>query len=255
MDGSAAAIRRRDRRGRRSSPRRRRRKYLKVLQVRARRTGPRPRRIEARRRAAFSVDVEIDFEVATIGRQRRAFDIDPQTFRSEIAQGAHLRFRLRRGEACGTPASRSAPRSKIRSRSTASACSIPRACATATNSSATRRSTRSAISRSPARRSSAPITAHRPGHALNAAMLSALFADKANYEFVEGAPPRGAGARRRPRRRRRCGGGRIAANAGLKFARRGRARLIASSARFRAIFRMLFGLERPRSRRWTKSSA
>ena len=32
--------------------------------------------------------------------------------------------------------------------------------------------------------------AHRPGHALNAAVLSALFADKSNYEIVEGAPRR-----------------------------------------------------------------
>ena len=42
---------------------------------------------------------------------------------------------------------------------------------------------------------------HRPGHALNAAMLGALFADRANYEIVEGAPRRamraGAPAARR----------------------------------------------------------
>ena len=47
--------------------------------------------------------------------------------------------------------------------------------------------------------------AHRPGHALNAAVLAALFADKSNYEIVEGdaaprrralAPP-SAGSRRR----------------------------------------------------------
>ena len=36
--------------------------------------------------------------------------------------------------------------------------------------------------------------AHRPGHALNAAVLTALFADRANYEIVEGAPRRVARA-------------------------------------------------------------
>ena len=36
--------------------------------------------------------------------------------------------------------------------------------------------------------------AHRPGHALNAAMLTALFADRSNYEIVEGAPRRTARA-------------------------------------------------------------
>ena len=40
----------------------------------------------------FRVDVEIDFEVATIGRQRRAFDIDPQTFRTEIAKARTFGF-------------------------------------------------------------------------------------------------------------------------------------------------------------------
>ena len=70
----------------------RRRKYLKVLQIGLCRAWPLPRRTETRRRAAFSVDVEIDFEVAAIGRQRRAFDIDPQTFRSEIARARTFGF-------------------------------------------------------------------------------------------------------------------------------------------------------------------
>jgi UDP-3-O-[3-hydroxymyristoyl] N-acetylglucosamine deacetylase len=40
----------------------------------------------------FHVDVEIDFEASTIGRQRCAFDVDPATFRKEIAKARTFGF-------------------------------------------------------------------------------------------------------------------------------------------------------------------
>ena len=63
----------------------RRRKYLKVLKSVYVEHG-RSRAELKPAEAGFRMDVEIDFEVATIGRQRRAFDVDPQTFRSEVAK-------------------------------------------------------------------------------------------------------------------------------------------------------------------------
>ena len=111
----------------------------------------------------FRLDVEIDFDAPTIGRQRRAFDVDPVGVPPRHRARAHLRLRQRRQEAVAGRASRSARRSKIRSRSTATRSSIPRACATATSSSVTRRSTRSAILRWPARRSSAATAPTGPG--------------------------------------------------------------------------------------------
>ena len=40
----------------------------------------------------FRLDVEIDFESPAIGRQRRAFDLDPSTFRREIARARTFGF-------------------------------------------------------------------------------------------------------------------------------------------------------------------
>ena len=40
----------------------------------------------------FRLDVEIDFESPAIGRQRRVFDLDPSTFRSEIARARTFGF-------------------------------------------------------------------------------------------------------------------------------------------------------------------
>ena len=69
----------------------RRRRYIKVLK---------PVRVEQGRSRAelrpasrgFHLDVEIDFEVATIGRQRRAFDLEPETFRREISRARTFGF-------------------------------------------------------------------------------------------------------------------------------------------------------------------
>jgi UDP-3-O-[3-hydroxymyristoyl] N-acetylglucosamine deacetylase len=40
----------------------------------------------------FHLDIEIDFAAAAIGRQRRAFDIDPVSFRSEVARARTFGF-------------------------------------------------------------------------------------------------------------------------------------------------------------------
>jgi len=40
----------------------------------------------------FHLDVEIDFASATIGRQRRAFDVDPATFRTEMSRARTFGF-------------------------------------------------------------------------------------------------------------------------------------------------------------------
>src|SRR5580698_8338186 len=40
----------------------------------------------------FHLDIEIDFPTAAIGRQRRAFDIDPLSFRSEVARARTFGF-------------------------------------------------------------------------------------------------------------------------------------------------------------------
>jgi UDP-3-O-[3-hydroxymyristoyl] N-acetylglucosamine deacetylase len=42
--------------------------------------------------SGFRLDVEIDFESAAIGRQRRVFNLDPWTFRSEIARARTFGF-------------------------------------------------------------------------------------------------------------------------------------------------------------------
>jgi UDP-3-O-[3-hydroxymyristoyl] N-acetylglucosamine deacetylase len=166
----------------------RRRKYLKVLRSVYVENG----RSRAELKPAdhgFSVDVEIDFEVAAIGRQRRAFDIDPQTFRSEIAKArtfgfiADVKKLWAAGFALGSSLENSVALDGDR----------------VMNPEGLRY--RDEFVRHKAldvlgdlSLAGAPILgayqAYRPGHALNAAMLGALFADKANYEIVEGAPRR-----------------------------------------------------------------
>jgi UDP-3-O-[3-hydroxymyristoyl] N-acetylglucosamine deacetylase len=90
MDGSAAdfvsAI---DSVGvvRQSRPRR----YLKIVRpVRVERDGGHAEFLPAER--GFRLDVEIDFESPVIGRQRRVFDLDPSTFRREVARARTFGF-------------------------------------------------------------------------------------------------------------------------------------------------------------------
>ena len=102
----------------------------------------------------FRLDVEIDFDARVIGRQKKVIDLNPDSFRRDLSRARTFGF----VHGVGIVEEGLCPRflsSKIRSRSTVSASSIRRARVTATSSSATRRSTRSGIWRSPGRRSSA----------------------------------------------------------------------------------------------------
>jgi UDP-3-O-[3-hydroxymyristoyl] N-acetylglucosamine deacetylase len=166
----------------------RRRKFLKVLKPVYVENG-RSRAELKPSEAGFRVDVEIDFENATIGRQRRVFDIDPQTFRTEIAKARTFGFvsdvkkLWAAGFALGSSLENSVALDGDR----------------VLNPEGLRY--RDEFVRHKAldvvgdlALAGAPIIgvyqANRPGHALNAAMLSALFADSANYEIVEGASRR-----------------------------------------------------------------
>lgn len=170
----------------------RRRKYLKVLKSVYVEQG----RCRAELKpadAGFRVDVEIDFEVATIGRQRRVFDIDAQTFRNEIAKArtfgfvADVKKLWAAGFALGSSLENSVAIDGDR---------VLNPEGLRYRDEFVRHKALDAIG--DLALAGTPILgvyqAHRPGHALNAAMLSALFADKANYEIVEGEPRRTARA-------------------------------------------------------------
>ena len=176
----------------------RRRKYLKVLKSVYVENG-RSRAGLKPAENGFSVDVEIDFEVAAIGRQRRAFDIDPQTFRTEISRArtfgfvAEVQKLWAAGFALGSSLENSVALDGER----------------VLNPEGLRY--RDEFVRHKAldvigdlALAGAPILgayhAYRPGHALNSAILGALFADKANYEIVEGTSRRFVRAGVAPRR-------------------------------------------------------
>ncbi len=117
----------------------------------------RPHRARLPRRGRDRLRPSADRPAGACAR-RQAGHLPPRT-----RARPHLRLHARRGEALERAATRSAPRSRIRSSSPTTACSIRKACAFPTSSSATRRSTRSAIWRSPgaaARR--LPLGARRP---------------------------------------------------------------------------------------------
>ena len=69
------------------------RRYLKIVKpVRVDHEGGYAEFLPAE--SGFRLDVEIDFKSPAIGRQRRVFDLDPATFRRDIAR-ARARSRLR----------------------------------------------------------------------------------------------------------------------------------------------------------------
>jgi UDP-3-O-[3-hydroxymyristoyl] N-acetylglucosamine deacetylase len=174
----------------------RRRKYLKVLKSVYVEHG-RSRAELKPWDAGFRVDVEIDFEGAAIGRQRRVFDIDPQTFRSEIAKARTFGFvcDVKKLWAAGFALGSNLDNSVAIDGDRVLNPEGLRYC-----DEFVRHKALDAVG--DLSLAGAPIlgayVAHRPGHSLNAAMLTALFADKSNYEIVESAPRRmtraGAGA-------------------------------------------------------------
>ncbi|WP_246731716.1 UDP-3-O-acyl-N-acetylglucosamine deacetylase [Methylocapsa sp. S129] len=187
MDGSAAAfVAAIDQAGivEQSRPRR----HLKVLK---------PVRVERGRGFAelrpaewgFHLDIEIDFAAAAIGRQRRTFDLDPATFRSEIARARTFGFvsdveRLWKmgfalgssldncialdGERILNPEGLRYADEFVRHKALDSVGDLSLA--------------------------GAPIIggyrSYMPGHNMNFLALEALFADKSAYEFIETAPRR-----------------------------------------------------------------
>jgi UDP-3-O-[3-hydroxymyristoyl] N-acetylglucosamine deacetylase len=166
----------------------RRRKYLKVLKSVYVEQG----RCRAELKPweqGFQIDVEIDFEVATIGKQRRRFEIDPRTFRTEIAKARTFGFvadvkRLwAAGFALGSSLENSVAIDDDR---------VLNPEGLRYTDEFVRHKALDVVG--DLALAGLPIlgayVAHRPGHALNAAALTALFADHSNYEIVEGAPRR-----------------------------------------------------------------
>jgi UDP-3-O-[3-hydroxymyristoyl] N-acetylglucosamine deacetylase len=137
--------------------------------------------------AGFRMDVEIDFETATIGRQRRVFDIDPQVFRTEIAKARTFGFvsdvkkLWAAGFALGSSLENSVAIDDER---------ILNPEGLRYTDEFVRHKALDAVG--DLSLAGMPIlgayVAHRPGHSLNAAMLAALFADSSNYAIVETTP-------------------------------------------------------------------
>jgi UDP-3-O-[3-hydroxymyristoyl] N-acetylglucosamine deacetylase len=143
------------------------------------------------------LDIEIDFEAVTIGRQRRAFDLDPTVFRKEIARARTFGFvsdvkkLWQAGFALGSSLENSVALD-------GDAILNPEGLRYADEF--VRHKALDAIG--DLALAGAPIIggyhSYRPGHKVNAMMLSALFADRKAYEIVDGAPRKvyavGAGA-------------------------------------------------------------
>ena len=166
----------------------RRRRFVKVLKTVRVEQG----RCHAELRPAargFHVDVEIDFEAATIGRQRRAFMLDPEVFRRDISRARTFGFvsdvkkLWQAGFALGSSLENSVALD-------GEAILNPEGLRYADEF--VRHKALDAIG--DLALAGAPIIgayqAYRPGHTLNAAMLKALFADRTAYEIVDDAPRR-----------------------------------------------------------------
>jgi len=193
MDGSAAAfVAAIDQVGTIAQARPRR--HLKVLK---------PVRVERGRSFAelrpadrgFHLDIEIDFAAAAIGRQRRAFDIDPVSFRSEVARARTFGFisdveRLwKMGFALGSSLDNSVALDGDR-------VVNPEGLRYADEF--VRHKALDAVG--DLSLAGAPIVgayrSYMPGHKMNFLALEALFADRSAYEFVDTAARREfAGAR------------------------------------------------------------
>ncbi len=165
-----------------------RRRYIKILK---------PVRVEHGRSHAefrpalrgFHIDVEIDFDAATIGRQRRAFDIGREVFRRDIARARTFGFMADvkklwqsgfalgsslensvaiDGEAILNPEGLRYYDEFVRHKALDVVGDLSLAGAAIVGA----------------------YHVYRPGHTINALALSALFADRKSYEIVESAPRR-----------------------------------------------------------------
>jgi UDP-3-O-[3-hydroxymyristoyl] N-acetylglucosamine deacetylase len=132
----------------------------------------------------FRLDVEIDFDAAPIGRQRRVFDLDPQVFRKEVARARTFGFvsdvkkLWQAGFALG---------SSLENSIALDGDAVVNPEGLRFSDEFVRHKTLDAIG--DLALAGAPIIgcyqAYRPGHKMNAMMLSALFADRKAYEIVE----------------------------------------------------------------------
>ena len=166
----------------------RRRRFIKVLKtVRVEQGRSRAELRPASR--GFRLDVEIDFDVATIGRQRRAFDLDPDVFRRDISRARTFGFvsdvkkLWQAGFALG---------SSLENSVALDGDSILNPEGLRYSDEFVRHKALDAIG--DLSLAGSPIIgayqAYRPGHTINAAVLGALFADRKSYEVIEGAQRR-----------------------------------------------------------------
>ena len=135
------------------------------------------------------LDVEIHFEATAVGRQRRAFDLDPAVFRKEIARARTFGFvsdvkkLWQAGFALG---------SSLENSVALDGEVILNPEGLRFSDEFVRHKALDAIG--DLALAGAPIIgvyrAYRPGHTLNAMMLSALFADRKAYEVLEQSPRR-----------------------------------------------------------------
>jgi UDP-3-O-[3-hydroxymyristoyl] N-acetylglucosamine deacetylase len=182
MDGSAAdfvsAI---DQAGRvqQSRPRR----HLKIVKpVRVERNGGYAEFLPADR--GFRLDVEIDFESPAVGRQRRVFDLDPTTFRRDLARARTFGFvsdvakLWQAGYALG---------SSLENSVAIDGDIVLNPEGLRYTDEFVRHKALDAVG--DLSLAGAPIVGlyrtYRPGHKLNAAALDALFANRSAYEYVE----------------------------------------------------------------------
>ena len=132
------------------------------------------------------LDIEIDFEAPSIGRQRRAFDVDPSIFRRDIARARTFGFvndvkkLWQAGFALG---------SSLENSIALDGDAILNPEGLRYVDEFVRHKALDAVG--DLALAGAPIVgcyrSYRPGHKINAMMLSALFADRKAFEIVDGA--------------------------------------------------------------------
>jgi UDP-3-O-[3-hydroxymyristoyl] N-acetylglucosamine deacetylase len=165
------------------TPQARRRRFIKILKTVRVEQGRSHAELRPFSRG-FHVDVEIDFDAAKIGRQRRAFDVEPDVFRREISRARTFGFvsdvkkLWQAGFALG---------SSLENSVALDGDSILNPEGLRYSDEFVRHKALDAIG--DLSLAGAPILgayhAYRPGHTINSWMLSALFADRAAYEIVE----------------------------------------------------------------------
>jgi UDP-3-O-[3-hydroxymyristoyl] N-acetylglucosamine deacetylase len=137
----------------------------------------------------FRLDIDIDFDSAAIGRQRKIIDLDAATFRSQIAPARTFGFvsDVKRLWAMGF-----ALGSSLENSVALDGGRVLNPEGLRFRDEFVRHKALDAIG--DLALAGAPIIgcyrSHRPGHTMNALILEALFADRGAYEFTDSAPRR-----------------------------------------------------------------